>query len=243
MPPVIPHVLHHPPEIRALVSSAINILAERGNEVLTPTPTLKPRSLASLFRRQATTTVTSTSSGPPIIPATYSGLNTGPAPGTIVGIVFGSVAGFLLLLWLIYTCFSIGGAPPVSSVVDEREETVIRRRSRSSPRREVSSHTRSEVIEVSQRDHTRSPSPPSPVRSPPRRQSSSRTERIVIEETTRRPSRPPPPPQDDIVEVIEEHSPAPPSRRGSRRQPSGYRTVDPNDFGGGDRPLRSVSRR
>lgn len=242
MPPVVPHVFQHPPEIRALVSSAINILTERGNNVLTPTPTLKPRSLASLFRRQATTTVTSTSVGPPIIPATYSGLNTGPAPGTIVGIVFGSVAGFLLLLWLIYTCFSIGGSAPVSSVVDEREEVVIRRRSRSSPRREVSSHTRSEVIEVSQtRDRTRSPSPPSPVRSPPRRQSS-RTERIIIEETTRRPSRPPPPPQDDIVEVIEEHSPAPPSRRESRRQ-SGYRTVDPNDFGGGDRPMRSVSRR
>lgn len=243
---MIPHVLHHPPEIRALVSSAINILAERGNPVLTPTPTLKPRSLASLFRRQATTTVTSTSSGPPIIPATYSGLNTGPAPGTVVGIVFGSVAGFLLLLWLIYTCFSIGGAPPVSSVVDEREEVVVRRRSRSSPRREVSSHTRSEVIEVSQtRDRTRTPSPPSPpspVRSPPRRQST-RTERIVIEET-RRASRPPPPPPppDDIVEVIEEHSPDPPSRRASRRQ-SGFRTVDPNDFGGGDRQLRSVSRR
>ena len=48
---------------------------------------------------------------------------------------------------------------------------------------------------------------------------------------------------DDIVEVIEEHSP---ERRQSRRESkraSGYRTVDPAEFGGGSRPMRKVSRR
>ena len=51
-----------------------------------------------------------------------------------------------------------------------------------------------------------------------------------------------PPPverEDDIVEVIEEHSPPPRERRGSRRV-SGYRNVDPNEFGGGRRPMRHV---
>jgi len=50
---------------------------------------------------------------------------------------------------------------------------------------------------------------------------------------------------DDIVEVIEEHSPPRRVRRsGSGRQPqSGFRTVDPGEYGGGGRPLRKVSRR
>ena len=67
---------------------------------------------------------------------------------------------------------------------------------------------------------------------PPRREV--RTERIIVEEA--------PAPRrerdDDIVEVIEEHSP--PRRSSSRRQ-SGYRTVDPDAYGGGGRPLRKVS--
>ena len=44
--------------------------------------------------------------------------------------------------------------------------------------------------------------------------------------------------EDDIVEVIEEHSP-PPARR-SRRVSSGYRNVDPEEFGGGSRRQRPV---
>ena len=48
---------------------------------------------------------------------------------------------------------------------------------------------------------------------------------------------------DDIVEVIEEHSPERrPNRRESKRT-SGFRTVDPAEFGGGTRPVRKVSRR
>jgi hypothetical protein len=43
------------------------------------------------------------------IPTTYMGLNSGPSPGVIVGIILGSVAGFLLLWWLIYAIFNIGG--------------------------------------------------------------------------------------------------------------------------------------
>ena len=241
MAPLLPRALQqHPPEFASLLSSAIDRLARRdvASQTLPATRTLKPRTLASLIRRQQiTVTATSSSSNPkPLIPANYDGLNTGPTPGTVVGIVFGSVAGFLLILWLIYTCFSMGGAAPASSVVEE--DVVIRRRSRSrSPRRPPSSHSRSEVIEVS-RTRERSKSK-SRSRSPPRRQSS-RRETVVIEETTRRVSRPPP--QDDFVEVTEEQSPAPRTRRSSGRQ-SGFRTIDPDEYGGGDRPMRKVSRR
>ncbi len=157
------------------------------------------------------------------IPTTYAGLNDGPAPATVAGIVIGAVGGFLLVLWLLYTCFNMGVFPGGrrGEVV---EEEIIRHRSRS-PRR---SRSRSETIEIAKS------------RSPPRQH----RERIVVEET-RRVSRPPEPePEesiDDIVEVIEEHSPSPPpqSRRASRRT-SGFRTVDPAEFGGGGRPMRKV---
>lgn len=192
----------------------------------TPTHTPQPlrhltRSLASLFRRQV---------DPSVIPTTYSGLNTGPTPGTVVGIVFGSVAGFLLVLWLIYSIFVT--RPFSRDISSVEEEVVVRRRSRSprrssprrsSPRRPPSSRSRSETIEVSRN------------RSPPRRET--RRETVILEET-RRPS----PRGEDIVEVIEEHSPVRRVRRESRRE-SGYRTVDPEAYGGGDRPLRKVSRR
>lgn len=153
---------------------------------------------------------------PNVLPTTYAGLNEGPAPGTVAGIVLGSVAGFLLLLWLIYTCFNFDGSFGIY-----REESV-RRRSRS-PRR--SSRSRSEVIEVSRQ------------RSPRREV---RRETVVVEETTR---RTPPERDDDIVEVIEEHSPRR-ERRGSDRRDSGgfYRTVDPDSFAGGRAPPRKVRR-
>jgi len=152
------------------------------------------------------------------IPATYAGLNAGPDSGTVVGITLGSVAAFLLILWLLYTCF--GQTRSGGQVV---EEEVIRRRSRSPRRRSVS---RSETIEIT--------SPPRRERTPPRREPS-RRETIVIEETRRRDD------EDDIVEVIEEHSPPPRRVRSSRN--SGYRNVDPDRYGGGEAPFRKVSSR
>jgi len=168
------------------------------------------------------------------IPTTYEGLNSGPQPGTVVGIVLGSVAGFLILLWLLYTCANVDGFPGFGgwgrrTVV---EEEIVRRRSRSG------SHSRSRS-RVSRASRTETAEVQSVARSPVRREN--RRETIVVEE--RRTSRPSPPREDDIVEVIEEHSPVRrPSRRESKRA-SGFRTVDPADFGGGDRPMRKVSRR
>jgi len=253
MAPILPSsarsIIPHPPELRSILSSFHQLVPR-----FTPTQHNIPvaassttnilsRTLPSLLRRQ-TTTVTATPL--PIIPATYSGLDAGPGSGTVVGIVFGSVAGFLLLLWLIYTCFNLGGAWNARSSVVEEE--VVHRRSRS-PRR--SSHSRSEVIEVRERSrhvspsrHAPSPSP-SPSRSPSRTHSppprrEPRRETVIIEETTRRPARSER--EDDIVEVIEEHSPLRRERRTSGRQ-SGFRTVNPDALGGGNEPVRKVGRR
>ncbi|KFY40802.1 hypothetical protein V495_05247, partial [Pseudogymnoascus sp. VKM F-4514 (FW-929)] len=58
------------------------------------------------------------------IPSTYSSLN-GPPAGQIVGIVLGSVAGFILIAYLIYT--TCGGSVVISD--DETVSSVeIRRR-------------------------------------------------------------------------------------------------------------------
>jgi hypothetical protein len=182
--------------------------------------------LPLLHRRQTTT----------IIPADYTNIDTSQPPGTIIGIVLGSVAGFLLILWLIYTLMggniTVGASSDVSSVVIRE-----RKRSRRGSSRRTSS--RRESVEVRE------------VRRPPV------VERIVVEE--RRESRPGPPPvvvvesssvgSEDEVVVIEEHSP-PRRASGSKKvkevrevRESGYRPVDPMAYGGGDEPLRDVDRR
>lgn len=177
-------------------------------------------------------TTASSSNGQSVvaIPATYSGLNAGPQPGTVVGIVLGTVGGILLILYLLYTCFNMGGTSGATAVAASEIDVEVVRRDRERRRRSVApASAPSEVIEVSRRSRT----------PPPRRQ-----ERIIIEETSRprerERSRIVEEREDDIVEVIEEHSP-PPQRR-SRRVSSGYRNVDPGEFAGGDRPMRKVRR-
>lgn len=233
MPPTLPQSLRSLPHALNLRSLLPSTPSESQLEL--PTRSLNPLSLASLFRRQVTTvTATATAGANPIIPAFYSGINSSMAPGTIVGIVFGSVAAFLLVLWFIYTCLNFSNQFGRSSVIDERE---VRVRSRSPRRRSVSSRHESEVIEVERTRRSRSRT-----RTPPRRQSS-RRETVIIEETRR--SQPAPRSEpDDVVEVFEEHSPPRrESKKESRRISEGFRTVDPEAFGGGDRPMRKVSRR
>jgi len=117
------------------------------------------------------------------------------------------------------------GFGPFSTRTEVVEEEIIHHHSRG-PRRSRS-HSRSETIEVQSN----------------RGGSRVRAETIVVEETEERVEESARPPQDDIVEVIEEHSPERrPSRRKSERM-SGFRTVDPGEFGGGDRSFRKVPRR
>ena len=143
-----------------------------------------------------------------IIP-TYYNLS-GPQPGTVVGIVLGSVAGFLLVVWLLYTLTNGNAQTGTTTAMAGEEEIVVRRPRRNSHGGRSRGSRRPEVREVSR----------SPRRSGGRsqiiveeRRASARPRSIIVEERHRVPG-------DDIVEVIEEHDDYR-SRRGSRR--GGYR--------------------
>lgn len=211
------------------------------------TDILDAPSRALLHARQQTTDT---------VPGHYPNLDSGPDPGTVVGIVLGSVGGFLLLLFLIYTCFQIGGRG--ETVSSYGTASVVTRKSR---RRHSRHHHRSPARRETVEIRTSRPPPP---REP---------ERVILEERTERRMSQPPPPQpmppmaapppprivtddeDDEVVVIEEHSPPRrhsqhkskrQSRRRSssatRRDPSGFREVDPDRFAGGDASFREVRR-
>ena len=85
------------------------------------------------------------------IPTTYVGLNSGPSPGAVVGIVLGSVFGFLLVIWFIYTCGTFDGSLSNAFIGWGRrtviEEDIILRRERSRFR-PVSSHERLRTRDV-----------------------------------------------------------------------------------------------
>ncbi|KAK3339303.1 hypothetical protein B0H65DRAFT_476049 [Neurospora tetraspora] len=63
------------------------------------------------------------------IPAYYGALYSSPSPGAVVGITLGAVAGFILILFLIYICINLGG---FSTAISESGGTasVVTRRSR-----------------------------------------------------------------------------------------------------------------
>jgi hypothetical protein len=148
-----------------------------------------------------------------IIP-TYYNLD-GPAPGTVAGIVLGSVAGFLLIVWLLYTLFNgqgngFGGARATTAMAGQEEIIVRRPRRNSHGARRSTASRRTEVREVSRsprRSGGRSQIIVEERRGPPRPRS------IIVEERHRVPN-------DDVVEVIEEHEDYR-ERRGNRR--GGYR--------------------
>ncbi|OIW32107.1 hypothetical protein CONLIGDRAFT_678532 [Coniochaeta ligniaria NRRL 30616] len=173
--------------------------------------------------RQAAAHTTST------IPATYGATN-GPDVGTVVGITLGSVAGFILLLWLIYTCLNVGNPDAFT----DAESTVMSVGTasvgtRTRVKKHVHRHHRSprrETVEI------RTSGPGRPVIVEER--GGSRVREVVVEDTVRRSaSRARPPPrvvdEDEEIVVLEEHSP--PRRHKSRRRSSaerrsgGYRVV------------------
>ncbi|KAJ5091421.1 hypothetical protein NUU61_006291 [Penicillium alfredii] len=165
------------------------------------------------------------------IPASYGRLNSSPPAGTVVGIVLGSVAGFVLLLYLIFLTLNPGGRARGGGIssdsIDEEEVVEVRsRRSRpSGPRRRSDN-----IVEVMEERERRRPAPSRRERD---------RDRVVVEEdsvtgTTTTDDR------GDVVEVIEEESsapssasPLPPRRMRSGRGGPAYRTVDPYDYGGG----------
>lgn len=143
-----------------------------------------------------------------IIP-TYYNLS-GPTPGTVVGIVLGSVAGFLLIVWLLWSLTQGNARAGTTTAMAGEEEIVVRRPRRNSHGGRSRASRRQEVREISR----------SPRRSSGRsqiivdeRRPPTRTRSIIVEERHRVPG-------DDVVEVIEEHDEYR-ERRGSRR--GGYR--------------------
>ncbi|KAF2028249.1 hypothetical protein EK21DRAFT_22093, partial [Setomelanomma holmii] len=140
-----------------------------------------------------------------IIP-TYYNLN-GPAPSTVAGIVLGSVVGFLLIVWLLYSLTQGGGTAIGNTTAMAGQEEIVVRRRRNSHGANRSGHSRREVREVSRsprRSSGRSQIIVEERRAPPRPRS------IIVEERHHRV------PGDDVVEVIEEHDEYR-ERRGSRR--------------------------
>lgn len=153
------------------------------------------------------------------IPSTYGGLNDHLTAGAVVGIVLGSVAGFVLLMYVLFLAVSpksIARGPPTSaSSYTSKDSSVYQGRARSSrqPRRDersISAHSY-------------------------RRRSRSRSDRIIVEESqTSGPSR------NDVVEVIEDESESEisrPPRRTSRR--GGARHIDPLAYGGSENDSRA----
>lgn len=221
--PVLPHLYRraasasqdtrilHSRQLRDAAYHAAQSLSSTAKQLLQRIPHLQPR--------QSDGNIVA-------IPTVYQGLNAGPAPGAVVGIVLGSVAGFLLLLWLFWVLSNGGGFIRTSQL--EEEDVVVRRRSRSrrsSRRTEMTSQSPRRERVIRQERIVRDVRPP--------REPSRMRETVIVDDmrSERRVDG------DDIVEVIEEHSSiggAPPPRR--NRGSSGYRSVNPNVFASGDDP-------
>ncbi|KAF4513504.1 hypothetical protein G6O67_000768 [Ophiocordyceps sinensis] len=195
-----------------------------------------------------------------IIPATYGSLYDSPPPGTVVAIVIGSVAGFLLLVLLVYAALGFGparsesesvGPAPSRSVfsLGSRSRSHLgpdRRHKRRRSRRRSRRHA-PETVEVRTREHyvvdggTASRQPIRVVVAAPRPAPAPRPPPAVVAHDD----------DDDEVVVIEEHSPPPrKSRRHSGRsrrsdeeaRRGAYRDVETGRFAGRGAPLRHVRR-
>ncbi|KAI8938199.1 hypothetical protein NX059_005860 [Plenodomus lindquistii] len=144
-----------------------------------------------------------------IIP-TYYNLS-GPTPGTVVGIVLGSVAGFLLIVWLLYSLTNGAARTRGTTTAMAGEEEIVVRRRRNSHGNTSRARSSRQMREVSR----------SPRRNSGRsqvlvdeRRPVTRTRSVLVEERRRVPG-------DDVVEVIEESDDYR-ERRGNRRS-GGYR--------------------
>ena len=172
-----------------------------------------------LEARQSTTTHV-------IIPSVYGDLYDSPSPGVIVGIVLGSVAGFLLLLFLLYTCLGFGPRVIPIEAISFRERPPSRKHSHNNHhhhhrRRSGGSVRVTETFETRTRE---------------RGSRGGRAEPVIVD-------APSPPPQarrasseltddeDDEIIVEEEHSPPrrKHNRRSGGRRSGGYRDVYPDE--------------
>lgn len=193
------------------------------------------------------------------IPTTYVQTSNALAPGAVAGIVLGSVLGFLAVLGIIVWATTLnqntfGTVDEVIEVHERRPPPRRRRRTRDddsfvetvrvshrpsrnhSPRRP----SRTEIVEeriVEERipiPRSRGPSPGPPPPPPP-----PMMEEVFVERRPARRSRE----EEVVVEFDDSEMSSLPDRRRSRRRSSGYRTVDPDRYAGGNYPRRPMRRR
>lgn len=206
----------------------------------------------------------------PYVTETYGSVDDSPSPGEIVGIVIGSIAGFLLLLWLVHIC--IHNAKPAAvwdgTIASTSGSSLLTHRHRHSSK----SH--------SSRSHSHRHSHGSHRKSGVRRRetveirTSNQHHPIIIDEPRHRHSAPPmvevenrrrssgkpvivpvaasePTTLSTATEDIIVVQPPPAARRHSkrnsghshhRRHSSGYRDIHPDQFAGGIEPVRDVRR-
>lgn len=112
-------------------------------------PSSTPDATAALLPRQQSSVVA--------IPLLYQGEYAGPAPGAVAGIVLGSIAGFLFLLWVLWA-LSNGTPSFIRATHDEEEVVTVRHRSRSPPRSRRARSQRAPEME------SRAASPPPVIR-------------------------------------------------------------------------------
>jgi hypothetical protein len=175
----------------------------------------------------------------------------------VVGITLGSVIGFLLLLYLVYTCLNTnnpnGDTLAESEVISVGTASVVRERSRSRHHKHRRRSPRRETVEI----RTRGVGGPVIVED---RRAGSRVREVRVEETARYAgvpvgvrsvSRGPPPPrvvrsddEDEEIVVMEERTPPKrhrSSRRRSEERGGRYREVETDDVVMGE--VRRESRR
>lgn len=224
MPPSLPPSL--PRSLAQLFSAASLPVAPPldASAVAAAARDLPTRSLPSVVSRLLSGRQTTST----IIPAGYGSLYNSPDPGTVVGIVLGSVGGFLLVLWLIYTIVNFGQPPEIAeSSYGTASVITLARRSRHHHHHHPRGHKSpvrlraTETVEVRARERESG----SGVR-PVIVDAAPGMERVRVVEERRTTSRPPPRPvvedSDDEVVVIEDSTP-PRRRRSSARRSSDHR--------------------
>ncbi|KAF3360026.1 Arf guanine nucleotide exchange factor SYT1 [Verticillium dahliae VDG1] len=141
-------------------------------------------------------------------------------PAAVAGITLGAVAGFLLLVYVLYMCANgVGPSADYRSSTYGASTLSVRRRSRSRAHRHQSRGPSRARVVATERVRVRESGVGAPFVVD--------AEPVPMRERTRSVSRAPPPPrvvddEDDEVVVIEEHTPPRRSRRHSRRGSGAY---------------------
>lgn len=116
------------PALESSISAVRDTISNLASSISSRAPSAIPLPRRTIAARLLT--LTGRQNTPEIIPTTYGNINDSSSPGVIAGIVLGSVGGFLLVLYLIYTILNLG-SPDRS---DYTESVVIQERRRSRPR-------------------------------------------------------------------------------------------------------------